>query len=287
MTTPATLPAQVLTAAAAAAAALPLPAAPTVGEPVPAGTDTAELFPLLPPGAGNLLLSEWEQVADPGAFGVIVGSSLTQALADSPLGALDVAAAVQPALDAAAAAVGATAGAARPLDLNAAVTEVFARPRAYLVPLTDADGWVCATLLFVVPAETGTFVPEATSVPDPAAGAIPRQAAAPATPAAAIPTRPVAPVAGMSSTAGLSLLRDVVMEVTVELGRTRMTISELLSLSPGAVVELDRAAGSPADLLVNGTLLARGEVVVVDEDFGIRITEIVGPVGADAPGATP
>ena len=75
--------------------------------------------------------------------------------------------------------------------------------------------------------------------------------------------------------AGLDLLRDVEMEVTAELGRTRMTVRELLSLAPGAVVELDRAAGSPADLLVNGTLIARGEVVVVDEDFGIRITEIV------------
>jgi flagellar motor switch protein FliN/FliY len=75
--------------------------------------------------------------------------------------------------------------------------------------------------------------------------------------------------------AGLDLLRDVEMEVTAELGRTRMTVRELLSLTPGAVVELDRAAGSPADLLVNGTLIARGEVVVVDEEFGIRITEIV------------
>ena len=65
------------------------------------------------------------------------------------------------------------------------------------------------------------------------------------------------------------------MDVTVELGRTRMTVRELLSLAPGAVVELDRAAGSPADLLVNGRLIARGEVVVVDEEYGIRITEIV------------
>jgi flagellar motor switch protein FliN/FliY len=75
--------------------------------------------------------------------------------------------------------------------------------------------------------------------------------------------------------AGLDLLRDVEMEVTAELGRTRMSVRELLSLTPGAVVELDRAAGSPADLLVNGTLIARGEVVVVDEDFGLRISEIV------------
>ena len=65
------------------------------------------------------------------------------------------------------------------------------------------------------------------------------------------------------------------MEVTVELGRTRMTVRDLLDLTPGAVLELDRAAGSPADLLVNGRLIARGEVVVVDEDFGLRITQIL------------
>ncbi len=76
---------------------------------------------------------------------------------------------------------------------------------------------------------------------------------------------------------GLDLLHDVEMEVTAELGRTRMSVRELLSLTPGAIVELDRAAGSPADLLVNGRLIARGEVVVIDENFGIRITEIAGP----------
>ena len=74
---------------------------------------------------------------------------------------------------------------------------------------------------------------------------------------------------------GIDMLRDVEMEVTCELGRTRMTVRQLLALAPGDVVELDRLAGSPADLLVNGTLLARGEVVVVDESFGLRITEIV------------
>jgi flagellar motor switch protein FliN/FliY len=73
----------------------------------------------------------------------------------------------------------------------------------------------------------------------------------------------------------LHLLRDVMMGVSVELGRTRMTVRELLSLSPGTIVQLDRAAGSPVDLLVNGTLLARGEVVVVDEEFAVRVTEIV------------
>jgi flagellar motor switch protein FliN len=75
----------------------------------------------------------------------------------------------------------------------------------------------------------------------------------------------------------LDLLRNVEMEVTAELGSTRMTVRELLSLTPGHIVELNRSAGSPVDLLVNGTLIARGEVVVVDEEFGIRISEIVNP----------
>jgi flagellar motor switch protein FliN/FliY len=79
----------------------------------------------------------------------------------------------------------------------------------------------------------------------------------------------------------LSLLHDVEMGVTAELGRRRMTVRDLLSLTPGAVIELDRAAGSPVDVLVNGTLIARGEVVVIDEEFGIRISEIV---SADAAG---
>jgi len=80
----------------------------------------------------------------------------------------------------------------------------------------------------------------------------------------------------------LDLLRNVEMEVTAELGSTRMTVRELLSLTPGNIVELNRAAGSPVDLLVNGTLIARGEVVVVDEEFGIRISEIVNPGGGES-----
>ena len=73
----------------------------------------------------------------------------------------------------------------------------------------------------------------------------------------------------------LHLLRDVEMGISVELGRTRMKVQEVLSLAPGVVLELDRAAGSPVDVLVNGTLMARGEVVVVDEEFAVRITEVV------------
>lgn len=75
--------------------------------------------------------------------------------------------------------------------------------------------------------------------------------------------------------AAYDLLMDVEMDVTAELGRTRMTVRSLLDLEPGSIVELDRMAGSPVDLLVNGRLIARGEVVVVDEEFALRLTEIV------------
>ena len=73
----------------------------------------------------------------------------------------------------------------------------------------------------------------------------------------------------------LDLLLDVPMEITVELGRSRMTIQELLALSPGSVIELDKLAGEPLDILVNDRLIARGEAVVVNDKFGIRITDII------------
>ncbi|MEW5738152.1 MAG: flagellar motor switch protein FliN [Myxococcota bacterium] len=71
------------------------------------------------------------------------------------------------------------------------------------------------------------------------------------------------------------LLMDVPLEVMVQLGRTRMTIHELLSLGPGSVVELDKVAGEPLDIIINDRLVARGEAVVVNDKFGVRITDIV------------
>jgi flagellar motor switch protein FliN/FliY len=73
----------------------------------------------------------------------------------------------------------------------------------------------------------------------------------------------------------LQRLHDVPVELAVEIGRTSMTIGETLALGPGSIVALNRLAGEPVDLLVNGRPIARGEVVVVDEEFGLRITEIV------------
>lgn len=75
----------------------------------------------------------------------------------------------------------------------------------------------------------------------------------------------------------IELLRDVEVELTAELGSARMLIKHILGLRPGSVVELNRLAGEPIDIMVNKTLIARGEVVVVDEKFAIRVVEIVPP----------
>src|SRR5512142_2201661 len=75
----------------------------------------------------------------------------------------------------------------------------------------------------------------------------------------------------------LDMLLDVPLDVSVELGRCRMTIQELLALGPGSVIELDKVAGEPLDILINDRLVARGEAVVVNDKFGVRITDIVSP----------
>jgi flagellar motor switch protein FliN/FliY len=75
----------------------------------------------------------------------------------------------------------------------------------------------------------------------------------------------------------LEMIMDIPVKMNVELGRTRLTIRQLLELSQGSVVELDGLAGDPMDILINGYLIAQGEVVVVDDKYGIRITEIITP----------
>ena len=77
------------------------------------------------------------------------------------------------------------------------------------------------------------------------------------------------------SDSNIGMIMDVPLQVTVELGRTRKLIREILELAPGSVVELDKLAGEPVDILVNGKIVAKGEVVVIDENFGVRITGIV------------
>lgn len=98
-----------------------------------------------------------------------------------------------------------------------------------------------------------------------------------------VPVQPVqfAPLQTSSQSkeiANIDLIMDVPLQITVELGKTRKSIRDILALGPGSVVELDKLAGEPVDLLVNGKLLAKGEVVVIDENFGIRVTDIVSPI---------
>lgn len=80
-----------------------------------------------------------------------------------------------------------------------------------------------------------------------------------------------------AATGDLALIADIPVEVTVELGRRRITIRDLLQLAPGSVVELDRATGEPLNVYANGCLIAHGEVVVVNNSYGIRLTDVVTP----------
>lgn len=228
-------------AAQATAAALPSAEPLAAGQPLTGSADLGEAF-----GEGGLAGAAVANLKGPGmgAVAVLVGADLVAALSNSPLGALDLAAAVQPALDAAAKALGRRAGAVRTVEVADVADELGGPYTA--VPLvgstTSAAVLVTDSALVRTPAELS--------------GASARRS-------------------GPSAPRGIEMLHGVVLDVTVELGRTRMTVRELLSLCRGTVLELDRAAGSPADLLVNGRVVARGEVVVVDEDFGLRVTEIV------------
>lgn len=82
---------------------------------------------------------------------------------------------------------------------------------------------------------------------------------------------------GRKDKASLEMLLDIGLQVTVELGRTKMNIREVLSLGPGTVVELNRVAGEPVDILINGKPIAKGEVVVIGDMFGVRVTDILPP----------
>ncbi|ADP16090.1 flagellar motor switch protein FliN [Achromobacter xylosoxidans A8] len=140
-------------------------------------------------------------------------------------------------------------------------------------PPTQADGlkpqddWAAA-----MAEQTATAAPAA----PPAAAPTP----APAAPAAQSAAQSVfKPLAGAASGAGadIDLIMDVPVQLTVELGRTRLTIKNLLQLGQGSVVELDGLAGEPMDIFVNGYLIAQGEVVVVEDKYGIRLTDIITP----------
>ena len=230
----------VVTAAARAAASL----VPATVELVPGNPVSDPDTVPLPPGAASAVAAGLSGEVS-GDMVLVISADVVEALNNSPVGKMDVASALRPALEAAAATLGRVRVASERME----------EPVAALDGLRDKGMFVAVPLL-ADGEHQATFALQVT-LPN---------------------TR--------SQRGSLDLLRHVAMEVTVEIGRTRMTVQELLSLHPGEVVELDRAASAPADLLVNGTLIARGEVVVVDEDFGLRISEIVTDAAAEL-GAVP
>lgn len=137
------------------------------------------------------------------------------------------------------------------------------------------------------PTAPQTAPPIAAAAPAPAAAMPPQQGyyappqpsyQQPQVPVQAVQFSPLVPGAMAGVDGNIGLILDVPLQVTVELGRTKKLIREILELSPGSVLELDKLAGEPVDVLVNGKLLAKGEVVVIDENFGVRITDIVSPI---------
>jgi flagellar motor switch protein FliN len=229
------------TAAEAALAVLPTSRDLIAGAPVSASADMLN--------QGQAITAKFSGAAT-GEVVVVVGQDLADALKESPLGELDLTAAVRPALEAAARAFGPVVlDPGQMMDPGVALSAIAAKDGAVAVPLLDG-GEVRAVVAIALNEWPADGPPGGMATRSPGRA---------------------------SARGGLDMLHDVEMEVSAELGRTRMSVRELLSLNPGAIVELDRAAGSPADLLVNGRLIARGEVVVVDENFGIRITEIVTP----------
>jgi flagellar motor switch protein FliN/FliY len=167
-----------------------------------------------------------------------------------------------------------------------------------ILPINVAKEMVENLLLAVQPPATASAQQNPTPAPQPTTLPVassaqpsanesyaPQVAAAPPRqqPVSNVPVQPVqfAPLQQstvISHDANIGLIMDVPLQVTVELGRTKKLIRDILELSPGSVVELDKLAGEPVDILVNGKLIAKGEVVVIDENFGVRISEIISPL---------
>jgi flagellar motor switch protein FliN/FliY len=226
-----------LAAAAAASAAVNLASAEplTVGAPTQGGA-VAE-------GAAHALLAQFTGSVT-GDLVLLVDDDLAAALRESTIGPLELTAALAPTVEAISLALGSIVlGPLQEVDPRLALNRALQHQDSAVVPLQGAQSVRASIALGIEPP-------------------------ADAAPAAPVPAAPAV-------AERLDLLRGVEMEATAELGRARMTVNDLLSLRSGAVIELDRAAGAPADLYVNGRLIARGEVVVVDENYGLRITQVV------------
>jgi flagellar motor switch protein FliN len=249
---------------AAGTLALKLPITGSAGEPL----DTADVSTLVP-GAGARAVTAGVVGTSRATVVLALSAEAAAALEDGPLGPQDLAAVVETHLLDALGALEASLGgplvleAAQALDAELAVTTLIdsaaqANHPMVAVPIRDGDRHVATIALAMtggLDESSSDAHAQALELAD--LDAAPGMASSPNVPSA------------------LELLADVEMSVTAELGRTRMTVRDLLGLQTGAVVELDRVAGSPIDLLVNGTLVARGEIVVIDEEYGVRISEIV------------
>ncbi len=246
-------------AAAAAAVVRCLPAADLLATDAASGTDA--LGNAIPAPGSVAVSASLNGSQAHGSIIVVLASEIVGQVENGPVGPQELVAAMDPALTDATAALNAAFGDLRleaPIKLDADVALANAKKHSYItvVPLL---GNVAVAASLVVLLNDGPN-PNIREAPD----------------SASFEALPMSDSMIAGATRAVELLNDVEMGVTAELGRTRMTVRELLSLQPGSIVELDRAAGSPVDLLVNGTLVARGEVVVVDEEFAIRITEIIG-----------
>lgn len=176
------------------------------------------------------------------------------------------------------AAPAAAPGAAAALGAEASVAGVAAAAPVAAVAYELTVGEQTGRALLVV---TGAVLEKLTAAGGPpvaaASQAPPQEAPQPEPAAAPFQFRDLDPGEQSSESRNIDLILDVTLAITVELGRTRRQIREVLALGPGSVVELDRLAGEDVDVLANGILIAKGEVVVIDENFGVRITDIVSP----------
>lgn len=242
----------IVEAAAAVTRSLPAPdlevGAPIVGA---EGLGIASLSP------GARAVSATLSGSAAGTIVLTISSDLAGLIENGPVGPQELTAGVETSLTDAVAAIdsGLSHSSSIALEAEVALANAAAHSQIVTIPISAATGPVAALVLLIdEQAEQPAPAAEASASFESLSGALSTD----------------------SGSRAVELLHDVEMGVTAELGRTRMTVRELLSLQPGSVVELDRAAGSPVDLLVNGTLVARGEVVVIDEEFGVRITEIIG-----------
>jgi flagellar motor switch protein FliN/FliY len=225
----------------------------------------------------------------PGDVTMVIAAHFATTLQAAATGA-DLTAAAMPVLDAAVSALGLQSNPDHAGEISIDTLLSAAIGDFVSIAVVEDDEHVASVVVRVV-----DVVPAAAVTADDtpvAAPAVPRVSAPVVAPVVATPAPPAAMAAApavslhefqplgeggapLGAARSITLLNDVQMEVTAELGRHRMTVRELMSLQPGSVIELDRAAGSPVDVLVNGSLLAHGEVVVIDEEFGVRVSEIV------------